>query len=82
MPEWIRLPSLPPFTWFDYVFRTIRNNLGHYLEVDMTFVHNREKGLARSLVILNPKEGLTEEINLKYKDLSYTQMINYKQLPF
>ena len=82
IPVWVRLPRLPPFSWVDSVFRGIGNNMGWFLEADMSFVHTGEKGLARILVSLNPREGLAKEINLKYKDISYTQMIDYEQWSF
>ena len=80
MPVWVRLPGLPPQFWVQLVFREIKNNLGHFLEANMSFVHSSDKGLAKILISLNLREGLAEEINLKYKDFSYTQMIDYEQL--
>ena len=65
---WLRLLGLPPHFWMESVFRAIGNTLGRFLEADMSFLHTRDKGLARILVSLNPREGLVEEINLKYKD--------------
>lgn len=64
------------------MFWVVRNNLGHFLEVDVSFFHTRDKGLARILVSLNAREGLLEEINLKYRDFSYTQMIDYEHFSF
>lgn len=48
----------------------------------MSFLETRDKRLARIVVRLDPREGLVEEIHLKYKELSYTQIIDYEQLPF
>lgn len=64
------------------MFRAIKNNLGHFLEADMSFFHTRDKGLARILVSLNAREGLLEEINLKYRNFSYTHMIDYEHFSF
>jgi len=76
------MPGIPPFLWFDSVFRAIGNHLGRFLEVGMSFLQTRDKGITRIVVSLNPQEGLAEEINLKYKDFTYTHMLDYEHLPF
>lgn len=79
---WVILGALPPFLWIYYAFRTIGNHLGHFMEAGMSFMHIEERGMGRILVILNPREGVAEEINIKYMDFFYTQIIDYEQLPF
>ena len=34
------------------------------------------------MVNLNPKEGLAEEMRLKYKELEFTQTLDYEHMPF
>lgn len=55
-----------------FSIQDIRESLGCILEVYISFVHTGEKWMARILVSLNPWERLTEEINLKYREFSYT----------
>lgn len=79
---WVRLPELSPHFWTKEVFRAIGNTLGIFLEADMYFRETRDMILARTLVRLDPREGLAEEIHLQYQYYSYTQIIDYEQLPF
>jgi len=79
---WVRLPGLPPQFWTVEVFRAIRNTLCIFLEKDMSFLETRDKRLARILVRLDPREGMVEEIHLKYKELTFTQIMDYEHLPF
>lgn len=72
MLVWIHLPRPSPQFWTEKLFRAIGNTLDLFLEADMSFLKTRDKSLARILVRLDPREGLIEEIYLKYKDLSFT----------
>lgn len=81
-PVWVRAPSLPPFLWADSVFKSIGDLLGTYLDADRSYLHTFEKGVARILVRLNPKEGLAKTITLVYKEYEIEQKLDYELLPF
>lgn len=60
----------------------IGNTLGIFLEVDMSLLETINRNMAHILVILDPTEGLVEKIHLQLQDYSYSQIIDYKKLPF
>ena len=66
----------------DLAFRSIGNTLGQFLEVDLSFKQTRDLGAARILVNLNPKEGLADEMCLKYKDYEFNQTLDYEHYYF
>lgn len=53
------------------MFRAIGNTLGIFLVADVSFLETRDRRLSLILVRLDPREGLAEEIHLRYKDMSY-----------
>lgn len=81
-PVWVQAPSLPPFLWADSVFKSIGDLLGMYLDAERSYLHTFEKGVARILVRLNPKEGLAKTITLCYKEYEFEQKLDYELLPF
>lgn len=81
-PVWIRLPNLPVHLWCTEVYRQIGNTLGSFVAGD----YQRERqGLytyARVCVELDLSKGLPEYINLKLKDLIWTQFLEYENTAF
>ena len=59
VPVWVRLPALPLHFWDLYHFRRIGDMLGTFLEADLSFLESREKKVARILVNLNVREGIS-----------------------
>ena len=43
--------------------------LGQFLKVNLSFQQTKDLSAARILVNLNPKEGLEEDMHLKYQEL-------------
>lgn len=70
LPICVKLPGLPQLLWTIKIFRDIGNVLGQFLEADMSFIQTCEQGTARIVVRLNPREGLSEEIQLHYQNYS------------
>lgn len=81
-PVWIRVLGLPSFLWTEEVFKTIGNRLGVFLEADMSFLHTKDRTIARTLATLNLSRGLAKTINLQYKDYIFEQILDYEYLPF
>lgn len=48
----------------------------------MSFVETGNRSMAHILLRLDLREGLVEKNNLQLQDYSYTQLIDYDQLPF
>ena len=57
-PIWVRLPNIPLHFWNIRIFMEIRNYLGNYIDVDVSFDETRIVKVARILVILDLKKGL------------------------
>jgi hypothetical protein len=63
-------------------FKRIKNCLGEFLEVDMSFKESGQMKVARILVCINVREGLVEEIELKWGPYAHTQNLDYEDVPF
>jgi hypothetical protein len=79
---WVRLSVLPLQFWTLEHFKAIGNFLGDFLEADMTFEETKQRKVARILVCLNVREGLGEEVDLKWGMYSHTQKLDYENVPF
>jgi len=78
----VRLPALPLHFWRELHLRRIRNILGNFLEVDLSFLKTHVKQVARILVNINIREGLLETINLVWGPEVISQILDYENIPF
>lgn len=62
IPVWVRLPTLPPYFCTLEVFPAIRDNLGTFLEADMSFMETHSRNTTRILVKLASRDGLIPNI--------------------
>jgi hypothetical protein len=79
---WVCLPALPLHFWSLEHFKAIGNFLGDFLEADMTFEETKQRKVARILVNLNVREGLGEEVDLRWGSYTHTQSLDYENVPF
>jgi hypothetical protein len=79
---WVRLPTLPFHLWSFEYFKKIGNFLGDFLDADMSFEVTKQRKVARILVNLNVREGLGEEMDLTWGDYTYSQKLDYENIPF
>lgn len=82
VPVWVFLPAFPLHLWTMDVFGAIDNNLGLFLEANMSYLETKSRNLAHNLVRLDPREVLAEKIQLQLDRLSYNQTLDYERLPF
>lgn len=81
-PFWVKLPGLPMQFWTDSAFTSIGNTLGKFLDIDRSYLRTHDWSVAYILVSLNPREGLADAMNLKYRGLGFIQILDYENLPF
>lgn len=62
------------------VFKSIGNKLGTFLEADMSFLKTHNMAMARIPINLNPRGGLAEKINIKYREYIFEQRLDYEHL--
>lgn len=82
IPIWVRLPVLPLHFWSELHLRRIGNILGTFLEADLSFLESHVKQVARILVNINIREGLSETINLVWGSEVISQILDYENIPF
>jgi len=82
IPIWVKMPGLPLQYWNEFHLRGIGSMLGTCLEVDLSFLKTHVKQVARVLVSINIREGLAENINLKWGPDVFTQILDYENVPF
>jgi hypothetical protein len=63
-------------------FKAIENFLGDFLDADLTFEETKQRKVARILVNLNVREGLGEEVDLRWGRYTHTQRLDYENVPF
>jgi hypothetical protein len=68
--------------WSHEAFNRIDNYLGEFLEADMSFKESGQMKVARILVCINVREGLREEIDMKWGPYAHTQKLDYEDVPF
>ena len=64
IPVWVLLPRLPLEFWNPACHSDIGNELGTFIEVDLSFQQTNIKKVARILVSLNIRTSLPEAFNL------------------
>jgi hypothetical protein len=62
--------------------QTFGNELGTYMDVDMSFISIGRMSMACILVSLNFRKGLSEEIELTWGDRVFMQKMDYEGIPF
>lgn len=55
--------------WKSNIFKAVGNKIGEFLEAGMSFIASRTRRVARTLVKLDPREGLIENLNFLTKGL-------------
>jgi hypothetical protein len=60
LPIWVRIPGLPPECWSWKCFEKIGNTLGTFMKEDMSFLSSGKMLMARILVSLNIRKGLSD----------------------
>ena len=81
-PIWVRLPALPLHYWEPHHFKQIGDILGTFLEADLSYLETLEQKVARILVSINLREGLTERINLIRGPEVISQPLDYENVSF
>jgi len=61
---WVQLPGLFRELWMEDILNIFGNMLRTFMELDMSFVHSQNQGIACILVSLNLREGLAKEIDI------------------
>jgi len=79
---WVRLPGLPMNLWNEPRFAEIGNYLGEYVCSDQSFQDSGYYTVARILVKIDLKLGLSSEIPMKSPDGVFTQVLDYEGVPF
>jgi hypothetical protein len=82
IPFWVRLSLFPLQFWSLEDFKAIENFLGGVLDADLTFEETKTRKVARILVILNFREELGEEVDLRWGRYTHTQKLDYENAPF
>jgi len=82
IPVWVYLPALPLQFWTLDYFKSIGNFLGEFLEADLSFEETKQRKVARIIVNLNVKEGLGEEIDLRWGSFIHSIILDYENVPF
>jgi hypothetical protein len=80
VPVWVRLPFLPLHCWNDETIKNIGNALGRF--IDRAEPREGLQSCARLCVEVDLEKGLPEAIQLILDGWTYTQMVDYEQLPF
>ena len=79
---WVRLPGFPMNLWNETRFAAIGNYLGEYVCSDRTFQASSFYTVAKILVKIDLKLGLSSEISVKTKDGDFSQVLDYEGVPF
>ena len=79
---WVRLPGFPMNLWNETRFAAIGNYLGEYVCSDRTFQASSFYTVAKILVKIDLKLGLSSEISIKTKDGDFSQVLDYEGVPF
>jgi len=79
---WVRLPGFPMNLWKEPRFAEIGNFLGEYVCSDQSFHESCYYTVARILVKIDLKLGLSSEISIKTLDGDFTQVLDYDGVPF
>lgn len=82
LPTWIKLSNLPLESWSDAALRAIRDALWKFIAPDDRYKSWCFRSMAQILVDLDPCQGLFETISLVMRDRTYTQVLDYVNIPF
>lgn len=81
-PIWVRLPGLPFELWTSAFFHLLGDHMGEFIDLDYSFKHTKDMAMARTLVLLDLREGLAEDVCLATKYGQITQTLDYEGVPF
>jgi len=79
---WVLLPNLPLQFSNHRVLKVIGNCLGHFIGVDEDVLLTSDKRMAKILVEVDTHAGLSEVLEIEWRDLSFMQRLDYLGLPF
>ena len=79
---WVHLRGIPLEFWNPAWLSEIGNELGTFIEVDLSFQQTEIKKVARILVSLNIRTSLPEAFNFVWKNKQKRQLLDYEGLPF
>ena len=79
---WVRLPGLPLEFWNPTYLSEIEDELGTFIEADLSFQQTKIKKVVRILVSLNIRTSLPEAFNFLWKNKQKRQLLDYEGLPF
>jgi hypothetical protein len=82
IPVWVRIPTFSLQLWTLEYFKNIGNFHGDFLDADMSFEAIKKNKVARILVCINVREGLGEEVDLKWGPYIHTKKLDYESVPF
>jgi hypothetical protein len=82
IPTWIKLPNLPLDFWMDSDLKAIGKVLGTFITFDTSYKSCKFHSVAQILVALDLRQGLYESMELVIGDKSYTQTLDYLNVPF
>jgi len=81
-PIWVRLPGFPMELWKEARFAEVGNYLGEYICADYSFKESGIYTVAKIMVKIDLRLGLTTEITIQGKDGEFTQILDYEGVPF
>lgn len=81
-PIWVRLPGFPMNLWNETRFAKIGNFLGEYFCVDFSYKETGLFTVAKIMVKIDLRLGLTTEITIQAKDGEFIQQLDYEGVPF
>jgi hypothetical protein len=79
---WVLLPNLPLQLWNHRALKAIGNCLGRFIGVDEDVLLSSDKRMAKILVEVDTHAGLSEVLEIEWRDLLFTQRLDYLGLPF
>lgn len=82
MPVWVRLHNLPIHLWTDQVLAGIGNTIGRFIKWDTQRLEERIFTYARICVEVDLSKGLPDQIQLKHRQRSWTQGLDYENTAF
>ena len=82
LPVWVKMPNLPFELWSLDFFKLVRNSLGTFLEVDLSFLHSGVCCLGKNLVLLDISKGLVADLMISKGNIRFKQPLDYVGVPF
>ena len=81
-PLWVKLPGFPMNLWNETRFAEIGNYLGEYVCSDYSHHETGKYTVAKIMVKIDLRLGLSAEINVQSKDGDFVQILDYVGVPF